>query len=46
MLHNESTKLQVLHQVVEADERARAQRLREQAILDQGSLRRLPPMGL
>ena len=46
MLQNESTKLQVLHQVVEADERARAQRLREQAILDQGSLRRLPPMGL
>jgi len=46
MLQNESTKVQVLHQVVEADERARAQRLREQAILDQGSLRRLPPMGL
>jgi type IV secretion system protein VirB5 len=46
MLHNEQTKLQVLGQVAESQEWARAQRLREQAIADQGSLRQLPPMGL
>lgn len=46
MLQNESTKLQVLYQVAQSQEWARAQRLREQAIADQGSLRQLPPMGL
>jgi type IV secretion system protein VirB5 len=46
MLHNEQTKLQVLSQIAESQEWARAERLREQAIVDQGSLRRLPPMGL
>ncbi|TLZ16231.1 MAG: type IV secretion system family protein [Gammaproteobacteria bacterium] len=46
MLQNEQTKLQLLFQVAESEERARAQRLREQAMADQGSLRRLPPMGL
>jgi len=46
MLQNEQTKLQLLFQVAESEQRARAQRLREQAIADQGSLRRLPPMGL
>lgn len=46
MLANEQTKLNVLHQVAEAEEMARKQRLREQALVDIGSLRRLPPMGL
>jgi type IV secretion system protein VirB5 len=46
MLHNEQTKLQVLAQVAQSQEWARAQRVREQAMVDQGSLRRLPPMGL
>jgi type IV secretion system protein VirB5 len=46
MLQNESTKLQVLYQVAQSEEWARAQRAREQAILDQGSLRTLRPMGL
>lgn len=46
MLQNESTKLQVLYQVAQSQEWARAQRVREQAIADQGSFRRLPPMGL
>jgi len=46
MLVNEQTKLNVLHQVAQAEELARKQRLREQALTDIGSLRRLPPMGL
>lgn len=46
MLVNEQTKLNVLHQVAQAEELARKQRLREQALADIGSLRRLPPMGL
>jgi|SRR5215831_18587250 len=46
MLANEQTKLNVLHQVAEAEDIARKQRLREQALADIGSLRRLPPMGL
>ena len=46
MLQNEATKLQGLYQVAESQEWARAQRSREQAIADQGSLRQLPPMGL
>jgi type IV secretion system protein VirB5 len=46
MLQNEATKLQGLYQVAQSQEWARAQRVREQAIADQGSLRQLPPMGL
>lgn len=46
MLANEQTKLNVLHQVAQAEELARKQRIREQALTDIGSLRRLPPMGL
>jgi type IV secretion system protein VirB5 len=46
MLQNEATKLQVLYQVAQSQEWARAQRVRERAIADQGSLRTLPPMGL
>jgi type IV secretion system protein VirB5 len=46
MLQNESTKLQLLYQVAQSQEWARAQRVREQALVDQGSLRALPPMGL
>ncbi len=36
----------MLHQVAQAEELAHKQRLREQALADIGSLRRLPPMGL
>lgn len=46
MLQNESTKLQVLYQIAQSEEWARAQRVREQALTDQGSLRQLPAMGL
>jgi type IV secretion system protein VirB5 len=46
MLHNEQTKLQMLSQVAQSQEWARVQALREQAIVDQGSLRSLKPMGL
>lgn len=46
MLANEQAKLNVLQQVAQAEELARKQRLREQALADIGSLRRLPPMGL
>lgn len=46
MLQNESTKLQVLYQIAQSEEWARAQRVREQALADQGSLRQLPAMGL
>ena len=46
MLHNESTKLQILYQVAQAQEWTRAQQAREQAIVDQGSLRTLAAMGL
>jgi type IV secretion system protein VirB5 len=46
MLQNEQTKLQSLYQVAQSEEWVRAQRAREQAIADQGSLRLLPPMGL
>lgn len=46
MLANEQTKLNVLQQIAQAEEMARKQRLREQALADIGSLRRLPPMGL
>ena len=46
MLQNEQTKLQGLYQVAQSQEWVRAQRSREQAIADQGSLRQLPAMGL
>jgi type IV secretion system protein VirB5 len=46
MLENEQTKLGVLYQAVQAEEWARRLRLREQAIADIGSLRRLPALGL
>lgn len=46
MLQNEQTKLQVLYQVAQSQEWSRAQRVREQAIADQGSFRQLPAMGL
>ena len=46
MLQNEATKLQILYQVAQSQEWARVQRVREQALADQGSLRTQPPMGL
>ena len=46
MLQNESTKLQTLYQLSQAQEWTRQQRLREQAIADVGSLRDLPPLRL
>lgn len=46
MLQNEQTKLMVLYQTVEAEERAREQRARELAVANIGSLRRVPPIGL
>ena len=46
MLQNEATKLQMLYQVAQSQEWARVQRVREQAIADQGSMRTLSPMGL
>ena len=46
MLQNEQTKLQGLYQVAQSQEWARQQRVREQAIVDQGSLRQLPALGL
>ena len=46
MLQNEQTKLQVLFQIAQAQEWARRQRSREQALTDIGSVRNLPPIGL
>ena len=46
MLQNEATKLGILYQLSQAEELARRQRVREQAIASIGSLRDLPPMGL
>lgn len=46
MLQNEATKLQMLYQVAQSQEWARVQRVREQALVDQGSMRTLSPMGL
>jgi type IV secretion system protein VirB5 len=46
MLQNEATKLQILYQVAQSQEWARVQRVREQALVDQGSMRTLSPMGL
>jgi type IV secretion system protein VirB5 len=46
MLQNEQTKLDILERTAQAEELSRRQRIREQAIADIGSLRRLPAMGL
>lgn len=46
MLQNDATKLGVLYQAAQAEEWARRQRVREQAIASIGSLRDLPPLGL
>ncbi|MGH8262050.1 MAG: type IV secretion system protein, partial [Steroidobacteraceae bacterium] len=46
MLANEQTKLTVLHQAAQAEELARRQRVREQALSSVGRLSTLPPMGL
>jgi type IV secretion system protein VirB5 len=46
MLQNDQTKLQVLYQLVQAQELTRRQQTREQAIADVGSVRNLPPLGL
>jgi type IV secretion system protein VirB5 len=46
MLQNDQTKLQVLFQLVQAQELSRRQQTREQAINDVGSVRNLPPLGL
>jgi len=46
MLQNEATKLQVLYQLAQSQEWARVERVREQAVAGQGSLRTLPAMGL
>ena len=46
MLQNEHTKLMVLYQTVQAEERAREQRARELAVAHIGSLRRVPTIGL
>jgi type IV secretion system protein VirB5 len=46
MLANEQTKLYVLTQAAEGEERVRKQRLREEALRAIGSFRDLPPMGL
>jgi len=46
MLQNEATKIQILYQVAQSQEWARVQRVREQALADQGSMRTLSPMGL
>jgi type IV secretion system protein VirB5 len=44
MLQNEQTKLHTLYQVAQAEQWAREQRAREQAINDIGSFRNLPPL--
>lgn len=46
MLENEQTKLQTVYQAARAEAEAQQQRLRERAIADIGSFRRLPPMRL
>ena len=46
MLQNEATKLGILYQTAQAEEWARRQRVREQAISSIGSLHDLPPLGL
>ena len=46
MVANQTAKLQVLYQTLQAEQWALDQQRREQAIADIGSLRSLPPMGL
>jgi type IV secretion system protein VirB5 len=46
MLANDQSKLEALYQTAQAEEWARNQRLREEALADLGSMRRLGPMGL
>ena len=46
MLTNEGSKLQVLYQAMQAEDRSQRQRRDEQAIADIGSLRALPALGL
>lgn len=46
MLANDQQKLQALYRAADAEELARQQSAREQAIADIGSFRALPPMGL
>ena len=46
MLQNEHTKLDLIYQAAQAQEWARRQQAREQAMVSFGSLRQLPPMGL
>jgi type IV secretion system protein VirB5 len=46
MLQNEATKLDILYQSAEAQERERHQRVREQGIADVGTLRDLPALNL
>lgn len=46
MLQNEHTKLMLLQQTADAEDRAREQRARELAVANIGSLRRVPPVGL
>jgi len=46
MLSNDQSKLQALYRAAQAQELAREQSAREQAIADIGSFRNLPPMGL
>jgi type IV secretion system protein VirB5 len=46
MLQTDQSKLQTLYQAVQAQQLALETRAREQAIVDSGSLRQLPPMGL
>jgi type IV secretion system protein VirB5 len=46
MLQTDQSKLQALYQAAQAEESAQHQRAREQAIVDSGSLRQLPAMGL
>ena len=46
MLQTDQSKLQALYQAAQGEETAQRQRAREQAIVDSGSLRQLPAMGL
>ncbi|HEY2398810.1 MAG TPA: type IV secretion system protein [Steroidobacteraceae bacterium] len=46
MLQNEHSKLEVISQVIQAEDRALQQKVREQSVTDVGSFRKLPAMGL
>jgi type IV secretion system protein VirB5 len=46
MLQNESSKLHVLYEAAQSQAQTERERADEQAIMDIGSLRALPPMGL